>query len=121
MLETSTLLGVDAVIDKELVGVDINERDILVLLDRFPNVVIVITPLGGNGFVFGRGNKQFTPEVIRRVGRQNLALIATEEKIRGAGVLRVDTGDVPLDNHLAGYIEVIVGYKMGKVVKLAAV
>ena len=118
---TKTLLGVDAVLGYEKVGNDLNERDILALLERFPKRVIVVTPLGGNGFIFGRGNKQFTPEVIKRVGRDNLVLIATEEKLNKAPVLRVDTGDATLDNHLAGYAEVIVGYKMGKVVNIVAV
>ncbi len=116
-----TLLGVDAVMDGVLVGADLNERGILALLDKFSKSVIVVTPLGGNGFVFGRGNKQFTPEVIQRVGRENLILIATEEKVRKAGVLRLDSGDAELDDHLAGYIEVMVGYKMGRVVKIIAV
>jgi predicted polyphosphate/ATP-dependent NAD kinase len=116
-----TLLGVDAILGGALVGADLNERGLLELLDRFPQCTIVVTPLGGNGFVFGRGNKQFTPEVIKRVGRENLIIVATEEKIKKVKALRVDTGDVLLDNHLAGYIEVMVGYKMGRVVKIVAV
>lgn len=116
-----TLLGVDAVVGGALVGVDLNERGLLALMDKFSRSVIVVTPLGGNGFVFGRGNKQFTPEVIKRVGRENLVLVATEEKIRKAEFLRVDTGDVELDDVLSGYIEVIVGYKIGRVVKIVAV
>jgi predicted polyphosphate/ATP-dependent NAD kinase len=116
-----TLLGVDAVLESKLIGTDLNERDILSLLDAHGMGIIVVTPLGGNGFVFGRGNKQFTPEVIRRVGRENIILVATEEKLRKAPVLRVDTGDVELDNELAGYGKVTVGYRKGKVVKILAV
>jgi predicted polyphosphate/ATP-dependent NAD kinase len=119
--KTKTLLGVDAVIGCEVVGVDLNERQILALLDRYHHSVIVVTPLGGNGFIFGRGNKQFTPQVIRRVGRDNLILVATEEKLRKAQVLRVDTGDADLDDHLAGYLEVITGYKTVKIMKVMAV
>ena len=116
-----TLLGVDAVMDGNLVGVDLNEQGLLALLDRFLKSVIVVTPLGGNGFLFGRGNKQFTPEVLKRVGRENLVIVAAEEKIRNAGVLRVDTGDVELDDALAGYVEVKVGYKIGRAVRVVAV
>jgi predicted polyphosphate/ATP-dependent NAD kinase len=116
-----TLLGVDAVASGVLVGQDLNERGLLVLLDRFPKSAIVVTPLGGNGFIFGRGNKQFTPQVIRRVGVENLYLIATEEKLNHVNTLRVDTGDVELDTRLAGYREVMVGYKRLKVVKIVAV
>jgi predicted polyphosphate/ATP-dependent NAD kinase len=116
-----TLLGVDAVVDSRGVGTDLNENDILALLDRYEKSAIVLTPLGGNGFIFGRGNKQFTPQVIRWVGKTNLIFIATEEKLRNSPVLRVDTGDVELDNDLAGYGEVMVGYRKGKVVKILAV
>ena len=54
-------------------GVDLNERGLLSLLDKYPKSAIVVTPLGGNGFVFGRGNKQFTPDVIKRVGPRTLS------------------------------------------------
>jgi predicted polyphosphate/ATP-dependent NAD kinase len=116
-----TVLGVDAVAGSVLVGQDLNERGLLVLLDRFPKSAIVVTPLGGNGFIFGRGNKQFTPQVIRRVGVKNLHLIATEEKLNLVRTLRVDTGDMELDAELSGYREVMVGYKRLKVVKIVAV
>ncbi|NIP85592.1 MAG: ATP-NAD kinase, partial [Planctomycetales bacterium] len=77
-----TLLGVDAVRNGELVGRDLNEQDILNLLQDHPVAHIVVTPLGGNGFIFGRGNKQFTPAVIRRVGPDQVVVISTREKLR---------------------------------------
>lgn len=104
-----TLLGVDAVVDGELVAADINERAILELLDRYQCAVIVVTPLGGNGFIFGRGNKQFTPTVLRRVGRDNIVIIGNREKLMRIPALHVDTGDEALDEELAGYMEVMVG------------
>ena len=111
-----TLLGVDAVLDRELVGSDLNERAILELLDDHPRAVIIVTPLGGNGFIFGRGNKQFTPEVLRRVGVDNIIVIANRTKLLGFSSLHVDTGDVDLDAELTGYIDVIVGWGHHKVV-----
>jgi len=104
-----TLLGVDAVIDRDLAGSDLNERAILALLDRHPRAVIVVTPLGGNGFIFGRGNKQFTPAVLRRVGIDNIVVIAYREKLLGFRSLHVDSGDPELDDALAGYIDVFAG------------
>jgi predicted polyphosphate/ATP-dependent NAD kinase len=92
-----TLLGVDAVCDRALVAADVNERAILDLLRRYPQRKIVVTPLGGNGFIFGRGNKQFTPEVIRQVGREHILVVGTEDKMRQLPGLRVDTGDAALD------------------------
>ena len=68
-----------------------------------------MTPLGGNGFIFGRGNKQFTPQVLRRIGIDNVIVIANRDKLLGFSSLHVDTGDPELDDELAGYIDVIVG------------
>ena len=104
-----TLLGIDAVVDRRLVGSDLNERSILALLDRYPQAVVIVTPLGGNGFIFGRGNKQLTPEVLRRVGLDNIVVIANREKLLQLASLHVDTGDAALDDVLMGYIDVIVG------------
>ncbi len=104
-----TLLGIDAVVDGTLVGEDLNERGILELLSQYRDSRIVVTPLGGNGFLFGRGNKQFTPEVLTRVGAGNIIVVATREKLLKLDALHVDTGDVAVDQALCGYTRVIVG------------
>ncbi|MEA1911718.1 MAG: ATP-NAD kinase family protein, partial [Spirochaetota bacterium] len=67
-----TLLGVDAMSDGKIIGADVNEQGILSLLQEYKIIKIIITPIGGNGFIFGRGSKQFTPDVIKRVGRENI-------------------------------------------------
>ena len=113
-----TLLGVDAVVDRQLIGRDLNERSILELLDRHAQAVIIVTPLGGNGFIFGRGNTQFTPRVLRRVGRDNIVVVANREKLLKFSSLRVDTGDPELDEVLAGYMDVIVGRAHRKVMRV---
>jgi predicted polyphosphate/ATP-dependent NAD kinase len=104
-----TLLGVDALANGKLVGSDINEKGILSVIEKFKERKIVVTPLGGNGFIFGRGNKQFTPEVIKMVGTENIIVVGTQDKLNKLQALRVDTGDSDLDQALAGYTEVIVG------------
>jgi predicted polyphosphate/ATP-dependent NAD kinase len=114
-----TLLGVDAVVNRRTVGRDLNERAILGLLEQYPRRRIVVTPLGGNGFVFGRGNRQFSPEVIRRVGREHLMIIAIGAKLARLKCLRVDTDDAELNRALAGYLDVVVGYKYVKVMPCA--
>ena len=106
-----TLLGVDAACAGELVGEDVNERAMLSLLDRYEVRKIVVTPIGGNGFIFGRGSKQFTPDVIRQVGKENVIVAGTRQKLRDLDCLRVDTGDLNLDEMLSGYIKVAVGYR----------
>lgn len=109
---SGTLLGVDAWFGGRLIATDIAEREILELLESYPKAVIVVTPIGGQGFIFGRGNQQFSPEVILRVGRRNIMLLATTSKIvalQGSPML-VDTGDVDTDLLLEGYYRIVTGY-----------
>ena len=113
-----TLLGVDAVADRQLVGSDLNERAILELLDRHAEAVIVVTPLGGNGFIFGRGNKQFSPKVLRRIGRENIIVIGDRGKLTRLSSLHVDTGDAELDESLSGYMDVIIGRNHSKMMRV---
>ena len=51
------------------------------LLEKYPRRRILVTPLGGSGFIFGRGNRQFTPDIIRRVGRENIMVVANRDKL----------------------------------------
>jgi len=113
-----TLLGIDAVLDGKLVGVDLNEKGILELLDAHPQRKIIVTPIGGSGFIFGRGSKPFTPQVIQRVGVENIWIVSTREKIKALECLRVDTGDLETDQALAGYQQVIVGDHQRRMVKV---
>ncbi|MDT3435277.1 ATP-NAD kinase family protein [Haloarcula sp. 1CSR25-25] len=99
-----TTLGVDVWRDGEVLARDAAESDILDALgDRN---VIVVSPIGGQGFVFGRGNQQLSPAVIRRC---DLEVVASRRKLDGIGTLRVDTGDPELDAELRGWIRVRVG------------
>ena len=107
-----------AVIDGELAGSDLNEHALLELLDRYRQAAIIVTPLGGNGFIFGRGNKQFTPQVLRRVGLDNVIVIANRDKLLDLSSLHVDTGDPELDDDLAGHIDVIVGHNYRKLMRV---
>jgi predicted polyphosphate/ATP-dependent NAD kinase len=116
-----TLLGVDAVRDGALAGRDVTEDDLLRLLQAHPAAHIVVTVIGGQGHIFGRGNQQISPAVIRRVGMAGITVIATQTKLlslEGRPVL-VDTGDPALDAGLCGYVKVVTGlgertmYKVG--------
>jgi predicted polyphosphate/ATP-dependent NAD kinase len=107
----NTLLGIDAVFNGKSVGADLNEKGILKLLDKYKKRKIILTPIGGNGFILGRGSKQLTPEVIKQVGKENIMVVATRDKINRLDCLRVDTGDSDLDGRLSGYAGVTVGSK----------
>ncbi len=102
-----TLLGVDAVLDRVLVGRDLDSRALEQLVARRP-ASLVLGVVGGQGFIFGRGNQQISAPVIRAVGRDNIILLATQRKITSLGenLLRADTGDPAVDAMLAGYIRV---------------
>ncbi len=116
---SKTLLGVDAVFGREQVGEDLNERGILDLFNGYPERALIVTPVGGNGFIFGRGNKQFAPQVIRQVGTRDIQVIATRQKLEPLDCLRVDTGDLDLDQMLSGWRTVIVGYRESRMMKVA--
>ncbi len=113
-----TLLGIDAILNRMNVGLDLNEKRILDLLSKNTKVEIIISPIGGQGFIFGRGNKQLTPKILKQVGKKNIKIIATAEKMRELDCLRVDTGDIDIDDMLNGFGKVIIGYKEELIIKI---
>lgn len=115
-----TLLGIDAVCDKALVGMDINEQDILGLLERYGRMRIVVTPIGGNGFIFGRGSRQISAEVLRRVGKENILIVSTLDKVGGLACLRIDSGDREVDMAMSGRVEVLIGCNETMVMEVKA-
>ncbi len=110
----NTLLGVDVLVDGAVAKADAAEQDLLAAIDQSETPVrAVVTVIGGQGHIFGRGNQQFSPAVLKRLGKENIWVIATPGKLRAlAGrPLLVDTGDVGLDRSLAGSVQVVVGYE----------
>ena len=118
-----TLIGVDAVKDDKLVASDLNEDQILALIDdhEVEGVRVIVTPVGGQGCIFGRGNQQLSPAVLTRLGRENIIVLSTQEKLNalGARPLWVDTGDRDVDAKLAGHMRVITGYKYEAVCRVS--
>lgn len=119
-----TLLGVDAVQDGTMAAADAGEHRLLDLLDARPEGTsrIVVTVIGGQGHIFGRGNQQFSPAVIRNVGRDNVIVVATQTKLLSldGGPLLVDTGDPDLDASFEGYIKVVTALGESTVYRVAA-
>ena len=113
-----SLLGVDAVRGGTLVGRDLAERELLALLEREGVVRLVLSPLGAQGFVLGRGNQQLSPAVVRRIGRDHIVVVATPMKLAHTKALRFDTGEASLDAELArgGFFPVVTGYHVRRLV-----
>lgn len=105
-----TILGVDAYLNRSIVLRDASEKDLLGLLGTGRPAKIFVSPIGAQGFFFGRGNQQISPDVIRLVGADNVIVIATPTKLAATAELRVDTGDPDLDAAFRGRIKVVTGY-----------
>lgn len=116
----NTLLGIDAVYKKKVVGSDLNEEGILKLLKSYHKVKIILSPIGAQGFILGRGNLQLSPRVIKKIGIDNIIVISTPSKLLSTPVIRVDTGDKELDNLFAKkeFMMVVIGYRLSRVVKI---
>lgn len=109
----NTLLGVDVVRNNEVLASDADEQTLLDLIAATSGEVrIIVTAIGGQGHIFGRGNQQFSPAVIRAAGLPGIVVVAAKSKITSleGRPLLVDTNDPDLDNELCGYREVITGY-----------
>jgi predicted polyphosphate/ATP-dependent NAD kinase len=115
------MLGTDLVLGRELVARDANERTILEAASG-RTLRIVVGVIGGQGYVFGRGNQELSPAVIRRAGRPGITIIASQQKLLVLPDKRllVDTGDPQLDRSLAGYWRVVVGPKEDMVMRIEA-
>ena len=116
-----TLLGVDAVRDGKIVGKDLSGREVAALTGGGP-VKIVVSVVGGQGYIFGRGNQQIGPSVIRSVGRDNITVVASQAKLLAlpGNRLLVDTGDPSVDRLLCGFIRVRTGPKRSTLMRVEA-
>ncbi|WP_421291509.1 ATP-NAD kinase family protein [Aeromonas taiwanensis] len=108
----NTLLGVDLVENGRLIGQDLSAAEILTRI-RGRRCRLIITLIGGQGYLFGRGNQQLSPDVIRAVGREHIQVLATKTKLAAleGRPLLVDTDDPALNRSLSGYLRITTGYK----------
>ncbi|MFF0311095.1 ATP-NAD kinase family protein [Streptosporangium sp. NPDC004379] len=117
---STTLLGVDVVQDGGLVAADVTERRLLDLVDGH-DTCAVVSVIGGQGFVLGRGNQQIGPAVLRKImASGGLLVLATQQKLAGLGgrPLLADTGDPETDALVAGHVSVITGYRESAVYRI---
>lgn len=115
-----TLLGVDVILDGKLLVKDAWEKNLLEVIEKYGRVKLVVTPIGGQGFLFGRGNQQISPRVLSLISKEDIIVVATERKIKEIGTLLVDTGDTRIDARLSGYVKVLVDYNRYVVVRVLA-
>jgi predicted polyphosphate/ATP-dependent NAD kinase len=109
-----TLLGVDAVKDGVLIASDMDEKTILELAGQEKESRIIISPIGAQGFILGRGNQQISARVIRLVGRNHIIIVATPHKLAELPELYVDSGDPVLDRRFGSSVQVISGYRIAQ-------
>jgi predicted polyphosphate/ATP-dependent NAD kinase len=115
----NTLLGIDIICNQQLIASDVDEKTIIQTIKNHP-AKIIVTVIGGQGHVFGRGNQQLSAKVIAQIGRENIIIVATNKKLRSLNKrpMIADTGDTDLDKQLAGLYSVISGYQQKTLYKL---
>lgn len=116
-----TLLGVDVVKDRRVLALDVSERELLDVAEKYP-CKLIVTPVGGQGYLLGRGNQQISGAVVKRIGKENLIVVATPGKLAALGgrPLLVDTGDPEADALLAGWHRVKIGYWLERAHRIEA-
>ncbi|MCD6572924.1 MAG: ATP-NAD kinase family protein [Thermoplasmata archaeon] len=111
-----SFLGIDVIKNGKLLCRDADEKSILKNLNG--RAKIIVSPLGGHGFIFGRGNQQISSKVIKKVGKDGIIVVATKGKLSKLDSLKIDTGDENLNKAIRGYIKVITGYNESKIMKV---
>ncbi len=116
-----TLLGVDLVKNKKLVGKDLNEVQLLEKI-RGQKTKLIVTPVGGQGYLFGRGNQQISPGVLEIVGKSNILIISSKHKLNAlkGRPLLIDTGDKETDMALCDNYRIITGFNEAVIYRVSS-
>ena len=117
-----TTLGIDATIGSEKVGTDLAESGIIEILDSHDGpVTLLLSPMGGQGFLIGRGNLQLSPSVLSSIGIDNILGVVTPAKLLTVRALRIETGDDSLDQEFASkrYMKVLQGYRTTRILPVS--
>ena len=106
-----TVLGIDLVKNKELIAKDVYEQQILDLIGEAP-AKLVVTPMGGQSYVFGRGNQQLSDKVLAKLDKEDLIILSTPTKLHSLKrqPLLIYTGNPEIDQKISGFYKVVTGY-----------
>ena len=118
----STLLGIDIQHNGKMFH-DLNEEGILKHINQHNGAkLLLLSPMGGQGFLIGRGNLQLSPTVLRSIGIENILGIATPAKLLGLSEVRIDTGDESLDDEIRErkYLKMLQGYRTTRVIRVSS-
>jgi predicted polyphosphate/ATP-dependent NAD kinase len=116
-----TVLGIDATLGNEQVGTDLNEEQLIDILSSHKGeVTLLLSPMGGQGFLIGRGNLQLSPSVLRKIPIDDILGVVTPAKLISVRRLRIETGDEILDNRFSEkkYMKVLQGYRTTRVLPI---
>ena len=117
----TTLLGID-ISHQDRTYNDLNEQQLIDIISNHDgNKILLLSPMGGQGFLIGRGNLQLSPKVLRLIGIESILGVATPAKLIGLSSLRIDTSDEQLDNEIKSqkFIKVLQGYRTTRVIRVA--
>ena len=115
-------LGIDITVGGNIIGSDLNENEILsALKEHQGDVILLLSPMGGQGFLIGRGNLQLSPDVLRIIGVNRVLGIVTPAKMLTLRSLRIETGDYEMDQRFSEkkYLKVLQGYRTTRVLKVS--
>jgi predicted polyphosphate/ATP-dependent NAD kinase len=117
--QPKTVLGVDLLLNQKIIALDLNEQRILSYLTR-RRTLLIVSPIGRQGIILGRGNLQLSPKVLRRIGSENLIIVSTKYKLQSISghKLKLDTRDPELDRELTGLYKVITDYDELRICKV---
>ena len=115
-----TLLGID-IQHKGTIHSDLNEQQLLHHLVEYEGPrLLLLSPMGGQGFLIGRGNLQLSPDVLRAIEFESILGVATPSKLLGLSSVRIDTGDPLLDEEYQQrrFIKLLQGYRTTRVIRI---
>ena len=115
-----TLLGVDLIYNRQIIAHDLNEQQILDQIQG-KKTKLIVTPIGAQGFIFGRGNLQLSASVLNTIGLNNIIIIATKYKMSTIpqNILRIDSRDPDFDMKFKGLYRVLVDYAEYRIIEIS--